>query len=229
MKARPMKATAPFQSSRRARRAGYTAVEVLVALTLFAVGTASVLSLQRASIIGSSDARRTDVGTAIAAEWVERLREDSFGWPFPDGGATLATQTSGTRYLTVAQSGPDGTSTSGADTDWFVAPIPATAGALDDSGSPIYDIVGRPLTNSAADLSVARFCTQYRLQYVSYDDSGALPAGKLMRAEVRVLQCPDGGPITCTGTTAGVSTATLCAGATGPARAISMTVTLRQN
>ena len=50
----------------RRRSRGYTAIEVLVALTLFAVGTASVLSLQRAAIVGASDARRTDVATAVA-------------------------------------------------------------------------------------------------------------------------------------------------------------------
>lgn len=227
MNGRSMKSHAPRTS--RARRAGYTAVEVLVALTLFAVGTASVLSLQRASIVGSSDARRTDIATAIAGEWIERLRQDSFGWPFPDGGAPLASQTANTRYLNVAQSGPDGTSTTGADTDWSIGPIPATATTLDETGSAIYDIAGRPLTNSATDLELARFCAQYRVQYVSYDDSGALPAGKLIRAEVRVLQCPEGGKITCTATSAGQSTGDLCNNNAVPARAVSMTVTLRQN
>ena len=108
-------------TSRRSRARGYTAIEVLVAMTLFAVGTASVLSLQRASIVGSSDARRNDVATAVGSEWIERLRQDSLAWTLPSaadpgGPSNIATATKllapgGTLAVVL---GPTGTSDAGA-------------------------------------------------------------------------------------------------------------------
>lgn len=215
-------------TSRRSRARGYTAIEVLVAMTLFAVGTASVLSLQRASIVGSSDARRNDVATAVGSEWIERLRQDSLAWTLPSaadpgGPSNIATATKllapgGTLAVVL---GPTGTSDAGAETDWITAPIPATVAGLLDLGTPAYDLVGRPLTTldiGGAPPQPPQICVQYRLQWIIPDS--------LIRAEVRVLYLAAGGAIGCT---PGTGNPTTPPGFPNGFRSVNFTTSLRQN
>jgi len=215
--------------SRRARsRAGalgYTAVEVLVALTLFAVGTAGVLSLQRASIVGSSDARRTDVATAVGAEWIERLRQDSMAWNLPNAENPTAPSNHGTatKLLAPVVVGPVGTSDAGADTPWITAAIPANAAAMLDRGSPAYDLVGRPLLDTEVTTTGAAICVQYRLQWVV---EPAVDQNGLMRAEVRVLYLAAGGRVGCVPGNGDPTTPT---GFPNGFRSVNLTTTLRQN
>ncbi len=206
----------------RRRSRGYTAIEVLVALTLFAVGTASVLSLQRAAIVGASDARRTDVATAVGAEWLERLRQDSLAWTLPSAsnptGAsnlTTATKILGANAIPV---GPTGTSDAGADTPWITAGLPGDVATLLDRGSPAYDIVGRPLITPAEVTNDGAFCVQYRLQWIIPDS--------LIRAEVRVHYLVSGGRIPCAG---GTGDPSVPAGFPNGFRSVHLTTTLRQN
>src|ERR1700736_63654 len=62
---------------------GYTAVEVLMAMTVMAVGSAAVISMQKASMQGNLDARKTDVANSIARLWVERIKRDAMQWTTP--------------------------------------------------------------------------------------------------------------------------------------------------
>ena len=204
----------------RARALGYTAIEVLVALTLFAVGTAGVLSLQRASIVGSSDARRTDVATAVGAEWIERLRQDSMGWNLPnaENPTVPSNHATATKLLGPVVLGPVGTSDAGADTPWLTPALPANAAAMLDRGSPAYDLVGRPLLDSEVLTTGAAICVQYRLQWVVQDN--------LMRAEVRVVYLAAGGRVGCV---AGSGDPTAPAGFPNGFRSVNLTTTLRQN
>jgi prepilin-type N-terminal cleavage/methylation domain-containing protein len=73
----------PESPSAKKRARGYTAVEVLVSLSIVLIGAAGVISMQRATIQGNVDARRMDMATAIARQWVERLRADSMLWTLP--------------------------------------------------------------------------------------------------------------------------------------------------
>ncbi len=216
------------RSPRSARaRAGYTAVEVLIALTLFAVGTAGVLSLQRASIVGSADARRSDVASAIASEWLERLRQDSLAWNLPNAANPGAPSNHGTatKYLGVVVTGPTGTSDAGAASPWITPAVPGTQADNDRLGSPSYDIVGRPLI--AADVpNFGLYCMQYRLQWVAFDNSGPIVIGAMMRAEVRVLYLTSGDRLPCA---ALVGDPPVPAGFPAGYKSINMTTTLRQN
>lgn len=206
-------------SRSRARARAYTAIEVLVALTLFAVGTAGVLSLQRAAIVGSSDARRTDVATAIGSEWIERLRQDSLAWTLPnsENPGALSNHGSATKLLGVVVPGPPGTSDAGADTPWITATVAPDLTTLLSRGSPAYDLVGRPLL--VGDVATeAAFCVQYRLQWVVIDN--------LMRAEVRVVYLQAGGRVGCA---AGTGDPVAPAGFPTGFRSINLTSALRQN
>ena len=50
----------------RAHARGYTAVEVLMAMTLFAIGAAGVISMQKVTMQGGEDARRTSSCRSVA-------------------------------------------------------------------------------------------------------------------------------------------------------------------
>ena len=50
-----------------ASTAGYTAVEVLMAMTVMVIGAAAVISMQKTSIQGNLDARKTDIANSIGA------------------------------------------------------------------------------------------------------------------------------------------------------------------
>ena len=66
--------------AKRASARGYTSVEVLMAMTLFAIGAAGVIGMQRVTIQGGEDARRFDMATNIANEWLSRLQKDASFW-----------------------------------------------------------------------------------------------------------------------------------------------------
>ncbi len=215
------------RSPRSRRSRGYTAVEVLIALTLFAVGTAGVLSLQRASIVGSADARRSDVASAIASEWLERLRQDSLAWNLPNAANPGAASNHGTatKYLGVVVDGPTGTSDAGAASPWITPAVPGTQTDVDRLGSPSYDIVGRALVTADVP-NFGVYCTQYRLQWISYDNSGPLVIGGMMRAEVRVLYLTSGDRLPCAALTGDPP---VPAGFPTGYKSINMTIALRQN
>src|SRR5271165_2005192 len=74
----------PRHSFKPSTRRGYTAVEVLMAMTVMTIGAAAVMSMQKASVQGNLDARETDVANSIARMWVERLQRDAMQWTQPN-------------------------------------------------------------------------------------------------------------------------------------------------
>lgn len=158
-----------FRSTRR----GYTAVEVLSAMTLFAIGAAGVIGMQRVTIQGGADAKQFDMAVNIAHEWTSRLQRDSSYWTKPNAFDTqttnLATDTRWIKDVTTCNVN-------------FCTP-PAATPEAGMSGS--FDIFGRDLPAASAD---ATYCAQYRLEWLI--DQGAAPnlnVQGLIRAEVRVF------------------------------------------
>ena len=153
---------------RRATQRGYTAVEVMMAMTVLLIGSIGVMAMQRAAVQGNVDARELDVANSIARGWVERLQRDS----------TLWTQAS------VAQTPPPNLPSAvlvneNVTGQWFLPQsrlVPS--GAQNDVESPAFDILGQ----DEASLSAAgiRYCTNLRLTPLTMDQT-------LIRAEVRVF------------------------------------------
>lgn len=156
-----MKARALLRPSSTSR--GYTAVEVLMAMTVMAIGGAAVITMQKTSVTANLDARRADVANTIARTWVERLQRDSMAWtlPGPDGTGTN----------NIGNAAIVGTVTTNAG-NWFL-PTQEMNITSPESMSPAFDILGRdvPLVN-------ADFCVNVRLWLLTPD---------LVRADVRVI------------------------------------------
>lgn len=165
-----------FPKNRRSRR-GYTAVEVLSAMTLFAIGAAGVISMQRVTVQGGEDARRYDMATNIANEWLSRLQRDSMTWTKPNADEPTVTNIGTTQWLKDV-------ATSGCITAFCNPPLPTSAATALGS-SPAFDSWGRDVHKGSDDHF---YCVQYKLQWIA--DPGTAPDLKitaLMRAEVRVF------------------------------------------
>ena len=150
---------------------GYTAVEVLMAITVMAIGASAVMSMQKATVLGNLDARKADVANSIARIWVERLERDAMQWtmPGPTTGAGSNMATAAVIANGIANAG-----------HWV---LPDQYIALSQPMSPGFDILGRDLPKvaplGAPDLSQAIFCVNVRTTW--------LTAGELIRADMRVL------------------------------------------
>ena len=151
---------------------GYTAVEVLSAMTLLAIGAAGVIGMQRVTLQGSEDARRFDVAGNIANAWCSRLQRDATQWTEPNANNLNNNNINLTKFLKNVTTCSAG----------FCDP-PASTPEAGMTGS--FDTFGRDLP---ANSSTATYCAQYRLQWIADPGSTApfKPSG-LMRAEVRVF------------------------------------------
>jgi prepilin-type N-terminal cleavage/methylation domain-containing protein len=171
--------------SRGARR-GYTIVEVISAMTLFAIGAAGVISMQRVTIQGGDDARRYDMATNVAHEWEHRLQRDSFFWTEPNSMVSTSNQDT-TRWLHAAD-------VADTPTDWKI-PADGTGGPGDPGFSHAFDLLGHDIDPASVDHV---FCVQYRLGWIAKPSVGESPTA-IIRAEIRVFWSRlEYGPADCT-------------------------------
>jgi prepilin-type N-terminal cleavage/methylation domain-containing protein len=159
--------------SARTTQAGYTIVEVMSALTLFAIGAAGVISMQRVTIQGGDDARKFDMATNIAHEWEHRLQRDALNWTQPDSATTASNRTTATLWLHPITDPPSA---------WSVPVAPTSAQVF--GYSTAFDLLGKDIDPASPDHV---FCVQYRLGWIA--DEGSAAAANLtavIRAEIRV-------------------------------------------
>lgn len=146
---------------RRRATAGYTMIEVMMAVGVMTAGAVGIMAMTQAATRGNYEARQMTTASLLAQRWVERLRRDGVQWR---RGATTADPTllTDTQYL---QEVPD------PDTapSWFV-PVPA-AGSGETAN---FDHYGNDLTTGVAP----HYCTNIRLAW--------LYTGRAIRADVRV-------------------------------------------
>jgi type IV pilus assembly protein PilV len=156
---------------------GYTVVEVMIAITLLAIGGSGVIAMQKITAVSNRDAKNLVVGNQIARTWLERLRADAVQWNHPspqNAGSDLAE----TKWLNHV------------DGKWF-RPVD------DLLGSPAADALGNDVRD--ADLSPAVFCANIRLTWL-YGPPLTVAPPFLIRAEVRVYWLRDGAGGTIDGT-----------------------------
>ena len=181
----PTTTTTTRKTKALTRSRGYTAVEVMMGITLFAIGAAAVMSMQRAAMQGNLDARKMDMANQIAREWTERLRRDAALWTLPSAAnQTAATNYPNARLLStyLAYGVPAN------NLAWSLPDVLVANATVPDGKSPAFDILGRDLL--PANYAQAQFCVHVRLNWL--DTPGAstqapAPVQQLIRAEVRVL------------------------------------------
>ena len=143
-----------------------------MAMTLFAIGAAGVISMQKVTMQGGEDARRVDTANNIANEWLGRLQRDSAFWTKPSAEDPLTSNLmTTTKWLSQIDACAG---------KFCTPPMPA---APADGQSPAFDMFGRDLPAGTTD---AWYCVQYRLTWISDPGVGVPTLTALMRAEVRV-------------------------------------------
>lgn len=143
-----------------------------MAMAVMAVGAAAVMSMQKASIQGNLDARKTDIANAIARTWVERLQRDAMQWTLPNGDNPTLSNFTNAKLLALPAYGTWG------------LPKWEMGVTSPESMSYAFDILGRDLP-AGSIASETIFCVNYRLQWLVPQ---ALPLEPgLIRADIRVL------------------------------------------
>ena len=150
----------------RASAAGYTLVELMMALALFTVAVLAIVSMQKLTVVANAHAKNTSVAHRIAQSWAGQLELDATRW---------RTDLSGTNWLGPLIGG-----------GWSRPTYEAgrTFGAA-------FDALGNPLTDSNADQARARYCANVRLAWL-YSPVLPVLGNGMMRAEIRVYWLRDG-------------------------------------
>jgi hypothetical protein len=146
---------------RRSASRAYTAVEVLLAMTVLIISSAGVMSMQKAAIQGNLDARKLDIANSVARTWLDRLATDGTMW-------NSATGLNKTTWLNTLV---------GAGT----FSVPASSGTF----SPAFDILGRDVSSVGAAGSTAIYCVRVKVDDIA--DFATPPGGPGTAGTVPVL------------------------------------------
>lgn len=147
---------------RRALARGYTVVELMMALAVFATGVAGIMTMQRTTITSNRTAKNVTLANGIAEAWLSQLAADASLW---------TTDLSSTTWLGTV----DGTGLNGA---WQ---LPAWDDARKFGAE--FDGLGNPVEEDG------QFCAHIRLTWLYNDGNiaGGLSGNGVIRSEVRVF------------------------------------------
>jgi hypothetical protein len=146
---------------RRRRARGYTVVELMAALAVFATGVTGVIAMQRATAGSNHLARNVTLATGIADAWLGELAADATLWQ---------TNVNPTSWLSSLN-------TAGVNGAWQ---RPAWNGTR--NMGPEFDPVGAPVAGNGD------FCVHIRLTWLYRDgNGGGLRGNGSIRTEVRVF------------------------------------------
>lgn len=151
----------PLRRRRRRTQAGYTIVEVMMALGVLTAGAVGIMAMTQASTRGNMEAREMTTATQLTTRWIERLRRDALNWT-TSRRVIDPTILARTQYLrTVPDPG---------DASRWIIPTPP-AGSPESAN---FDFYGRD-TNVRAEMY---YCSNIRLEW--------LYVGRSIRADVRI-------------------------------------------
>jgi Tfp pilus assembly protein PilV len=145
-------------------RRGFTVVDLLIALTVFAIGVSGIIATQKVTVAANQHAKNLAIATSVAQAWQDQLAVDATFW--------RADGTTQPTWLT------------GGNGDWFRPNYDATR-----NFGAAFDALGNVVDDTANNLARAHFCTHLRLTAL-YPATGG---NGLMRTEVRVFWRRDGG------------------------------------
>jgi prepilin-type N-terminal cleavage/methylation domain-containing protein len=152
----------------RSNQRGFTLLEVMMALTVLAIGLLGVVALQAATVGSTQDANQFQTANSVARTWIQRLQRDAQRWNHPSVHKPSTDDIGDTAWIQLADS---------AANKWI---RPNAVDALENGASPAFDRNGNDirLDDKVRMLDDAVYCTHIRLRRL-YPD--------LVRAEVRVF------------------------------------------
>jgi prepilin-type N-terminal cleavage/methylation domain-containing protein len=173
---------------RRAR--GYTAVELLIAISIFGVGVSGAIAMQKVTAASNMHAKNLAVATHIAESWIDMLATDAVSWNSPSVASGPTPDIGETKWLQKVVANANTTNA------WFLPDTTLRFG-------PGFDALGNPV-NPSVNPDDVRFCSHLRLSWL-YQPTAS--GNGLIRAEVRVFWPRDGQGLTATTCTTGQVTA----------------------
>jgi len=150
----------PRLAVRVATRRGYTIVELLMAMTVFAIGVTGIAAMQKITLASNLHAKKLAIATHIAQSWQERLTADTALW------RSNSVTPTGTQWL------------ANVGNDWVRAPT-NTAGTFGATFGPLGDFT--------SSLNEAYFCVDIRLTNMTSTGANVIRGNGLIRSEVRVF------------------------------------------
>lgn len=147
-------------ATRRVRARGFTVVELLMSLAIFAIAATGVLALQVVASRTNTHAKDLAAATQLARSWQDKLAMDALLWGGPSNWAITQTE-----WIEVVNA---------QDNTWV---LPADDGA--GTFGPAADARGAFVATGSA---AAYFCTHLRLTRLI-----TTPGAQLLRSEVRVF------------------------------------------
>ncbi len=154
---------------KRAVSRGYTAVELLMALAVFAVGISGIIALEKVTVVANQHAKNLAIATQIAQSWTSQLTVDAALWNNPSPGNNRDDL---------------------GDAQWLSQPKGAWFRPIYDPGrgfGSAFDALGNVVVNDQPAQQI-QFCTHLKLTDLYPSTNG----GGLIRAEVRVFWLRDG-------------------------------------
>lgn len=159
------------RTARRLAR-GYTIVELMMSLTVLAIGASGVIAMQKVTLSTNRHAKNLSIATRVAQAWADQLTADAALWT-----PGLAPRDA-TTWLDEAD--PDDI------TEWFIPEYSSTR----DFG-PEFDALGNPV-DPADSAGIAHFCTHLRFAFMHSETTPAVGNGAI-RAQVRIFWRRDDG------------------------------------
>ena len=146
------------------RQRGYTVVELMMSLAVFATGVTGVIAMERATVSSNQEAKNVALANGIAQAWLSQLAADATLW-------TSAGNVTQTAWLTTITT---------ANNVWQLPVYNVTL-----KFGPQFDGFGAPVATGGF------FCAQIRLTWLYGDKSAQQATGiagnGLIRTEVRVF------------------------------------------
>ena len=159
----------PKRHPKAAAQRGYTVVELMMALAVFAIGVSGIIAMQKITLASNRHAKNLAVATSIAQAWQEVLAADAAQWNHPSARIGSSDLANDTFWLKTVEGQPN---------VWVRPPWETTM-----NFGPGFDALGNP-TNVEAN---AVFCTHVRFNWLYANQ----PGSGLIRAEVRVFWLRD--------------------------------------
>lgn len=164
------RSTALSKTRRRLRASlGYTLIEVMMGLSVLAIGASAILSIQQVTVFGGINQRSIIGATNTAQSWIDRLRVEAMAWHSLTNSDITAANTP---FLNAGVTG----ATAFNWTSPSAAAVGATGAHALDGGEIVPDVA----------VSGAAFCTHYRLTRLEPNPSGSF------RLEVRAFYAKNG-------------------------------------